>query len=101
MKAEARAASIAYGVAFAAAICAALVTVVVGLTFLLFGVAATLDGRWQAALALAAFSALAVMQAWLFWTAPKRRDAGRMSLGTLYLLISVLPALILIYVVTL
>ena len=101
MTQETRLDSITYGFAFLIAICALIVTAIIGSIGVLWMAAAAFDGRWQGVLALFIFSALAAAQGWLVWTAPKRRDAGKAGLGTLLLLISIVPTLVLILVVTL
>ncbi len=101
MNGEARLASLTHGFAFLVAVCAAITTTILGSIALLWIVAAALDGRWQGVLAFAALSALVAAQIWLFFAALKRRDAGRVSLGTIYLAGSSLPALAFMYAASL
>jgi hypothetical protein len=101
MNAGARLSSLTYGLAFLIAVCAAIVSALVGLMTLPWLLAGTLDGRWQAVLTFLVWLAFTAAQFQLFRVAPKRRDAGVVSLGAFYLLVSTSPALAFIYVISL
>jgi hypothetical protein len=78
-----------------------MISAVVGAIAFLWLLAGSLDGRWQAMLALAVWLGLSVGQAWLFIRGVRAHENGQHAPANLCLLASALPALGFIYLISL